>query len=153
MFAFISHLVTLVVGFVIGLYMLPIFIQPASPLDADIQALASNSQFQTEFMRDLPGSDFLHWGEGEISISPNHISLDGELAPGPDYVLYLSKVYVDDRSSFNANRRHMVAVGAVKTFDNFVVDVDEEIKIDDYNTVVIWCEGFGVFISAAQYQL
>jgi len=153
MFAFISHLVTLVIGFVIGIYMLPIITQPAQPADAEIQALATTSQFKTEFIRDLPGSDFLHWGEGEVSINANSISLDGELAPGPDYILYLSTVYVDDRASFNANRRHMVALGSIKNFQNFIVPIAADVNINDYNTVVVWCETFGAFISAAQYQL
>jgi len=153
MFSFISHLITLVVGFVIGIYMLPIVIQPSQPSDAEIQALAASSQFKADFVRDLPGSDFLHWGEGEVSINANSISLQGELAPGPDYVLYLSTVYVDDRASFNANRRHMVALGSVRNFENFIVPITTDVNINDYNTVIVWCETFGAFISSAQYQL
>lgn len=153
MFAFISHTITLAIGFVAGIYMLPIITQPPQPTDTDIQALASTSQFKAEFVRDLPGSDFLHWGEGEVSINTHTISLDGELAPGPDYVLYLSRVYVDDRASFNANRRHMVALGPVRNFENFVVPITGDININDYNTVIVWCEAFGAFISSAQYQL
>ncbi|MCE2657853.1 MAG: hypothetical protein LW854_06340 [Rubrivivax sp.] len=29
----------------------------------------------------------LHWGEGRVSVSAQAISLDGQLAPGPDYKL------------------------------------------------------------------
>jgi len=133
--------------------MLPIVIQPSQPSDAEIQALAASSQFKADFVRDLPGSDFLHWGEGEVSINANSISLQGELAPGPDYVLYLSTVYVDDRASFNANRRHMVALGSVRNFENFIVPITTDVNINDYNTVIVWCETFGAFISSAQYQL
>jgi len=46
----------------------------------------------------------------------------------------------------------MVRVGAVRTFNNFVVRIPATIKVDEFNTIVIWCESFGQFITAAQYR-
>ena len=43
-------------------------------------------------------------------------------------------------------------VGDVKTFKGFLVDVPTDTDVRDYTTVVIWCESFGQFISAAEYQ-
>ena len=40
----------------------------------------------------------------------------------------------------------------VKTFKGFLVDVPTDTDVRDYTTVVIWCESFGQFISAAEYQ-
>ena len=40
----------------------------------------------------------------------------------------------------------------VKTFENFIVPVPESIDTGLFNTVVIWCESFGQFITAAQYR-
>jgi hypothetical protein len=40
----------------------------------------------------------------------------------------------------------------VKTFNGFIVEVPAGIDVRDYNTVVIWCEAFDQFISAAEYQ-
>ena len=105
MLAFIPH-ITLTVSFVIGIYMLPILIQPPQPTATEIQALATSSQFKAELVRDLPDSNFLHWGESEVSINTNSISLQGKLG-------YLPTVYVNDQASFNANRRHVVALGSV----------------------------------------
>lgn len=149
---FLSHSFTLAVGFALGIYILPIITAPNAP---DVQAITTaqaDKMYSAEFVKDLPGSDFLHWGEGQVSISPTQISLLGELAPGPDYILYLSPTYVDDRASFNANRRNMIAIGDVKTFENFIVPVNADINVSDYNTVIVWCESFGAFITAAQYQ-
>ncbi|MDF4687333.1 DM13 domain-containing protein, partial [Vibrio parahaemolyticus] len=42
--------------------------------------------------------------------------------------------------------------GDVKTFDNFVVEVPQSTSISEYNTVVVWCETFGEFITSAKYQ-
>jgi hypothetical protein len=39
-----------------------------------------------------------------------------------------------------------------KTFKNFVINIPSDINIYDYNTIVIWCERFEEFITAAKYQ-
>jgi hypothetical protein len=46
----------------------------------------------------------------------------------------------------------MVRVGDVKTFTNFIVPLPSTIDTRRYNTVVIWCETFSQFITAAKYQ-
>jgi hypothetical protein len=46
----------------------------------------------------------------------------------------------------------MARVGDVKTFENFLVPIPEAIDPADYNAVVIWCETFSMFITAARYQ-
>lgn len=46
----------------------------------------------------------------------------------------------------------MVRVGDVKTFKNFLVDVPEAVDVEGYNTVIIWCESFSQFITAAKYK-
>jgi hypothetical protein len=76
----------------------------------------------------------------------------GKLAPGPDYKLYLSPEFVETEEDFNGLKSEMVRVGDVKTFENFLVPVPESIDPAAYNTVVVWCESFGQFITAAKYQ-
>jgi len=76
----------------------------------------------------------------------------GEIAPGPDYKLYLSPAFVEDESQFLAVRDQMVRVGDVRTFRNFVVEVPESIDPSGYTTAIVWCEAFGEFISAALYR-
>ena len=46
----------------------------------------------------------------------------------------------------------MARVGDVKTFENFVVPVPASIDVSAYNTVIVWCESFGQFITAAKYR-
>ena len=46
----------------------------------------------------------------------------------------------------------MTAVGDVNTFDNFKIPVSEDIDVSAYTSVIVWCESFGEFITAAQYQ-
>ena len=148
----LSHLAMLAVGFAAGIYALPILIAPDSPSSGEVQQAVQSAQFSGEFRRDLADSDFLHWGEGRVSIGSDVISFQGELAPGPDYKLYLSPQFVETEADFNRLKSSMVKVGEVKTFSSFMVSLDSSIDPAQYTTVIVWCETFGEFITAAQYQ-
>jgi len=147
-----THCVVAVVGFGAGIYALPILTAPPAPSESAIKAIASQAKYTAKFRRDLKDSDALHWGEGDVSVSSKSITLMGKLAPGPDYKLYLSPKFVETESDFNRLKNKMVRVGDVKTFDNFVVNVPPSIAPSKYNSVIVWCESFGQFITAAQYQ-
>jgi len=149
---FITHLLFAVAGFAAGIYALPILTAPAAPSVAEMASATENVEFQGEFRRDLQGSDFLHWGEGIISIGHEFISLQGKIAPGPDYKLYLSPEFVETEAEFIRLKPGMARVGDVKTFKNFIVPVPESINPADFKAVIVWCESFGEFITAATYQ-
>ena len=140
------------IGFAAGIYLLPIIIAPPGLTPTELEALAAKSVFTGEFRHDLGDSDFLHWGEGTVYVGESSIALRGSIAPGPAYKLYLSPVFVETEDDFLRTRDRMVPVGDVRTFENFVVPIPEEIHPDPYNTVVIWCESFGQFITAAKYR-
>jgi len=138
-----SHLLFATFGFALGIYALPILMAPAAPSAANVVELQAESIYHGEFRRDLKDSDFLHWGEGDVSIGDTAITLMGSIAPGPDYRLYLSPEFVETESAFAQLKSAMVQVGPVKTFENFVVPVPEGIDVSKFNTVIIWCEAFG----------
>jgi hypothetical protein len=46
----------------------------------------------------------------------------------------------------------MVRVADIKTFENFLVPVPESVDPARYITVIIWCESFAQFITAASYR-
>jgi hypothetical protein len=148
----VSHVAALVIGFGLGVYFLPILTAPADPDAAMLEQQAEAATFTGEFTRDLKGSDFLHWGEGTVSLSPKMIVHEGALAPGPDYKLYLTQGFVEDEAGFEAAKENAALVGDVKTFGGILLDIPAGIDIHAYDTVVIWCESFGEFITAAQYQ-
>ena len=148
----VSHLAVLAIGFALGIYALPILIAPSAPTTTEVRAQATQASFQGRFRRDLKDSDALHWGEGTVSVSPRSIGLVGELAPGPDYKLYLSPEFVETEAEFHRLRPQMARVGDVKTFKNFLVAVPESVDTTRYNTVIVWCETFSQFITAARYR-
>ena len=148
----LTHAAVAAAGFAGGIYTLPLLIAPPPPPAAELSALAGQALFTGRFRRDLPGSDRLHWGEGDVAVGREAISLQGKLAPGPDYKLYLSPEFVDDEASFARFKPRMLRVGDVKTFSNFVVPLPPGTDPAAYTTVVVWCETFGEFISAAKYR-
>lgn len=148
----VSHMAFAGVGFAMGIYALPILIAPGAPDAQEINTIAAEALFNGEFRRDLKDSDSFHWGEGLVSVAHDVISHRGRLAPGPDYKLYLSPEFVETEADFNRLKTTMVRIGDIKTFDNFVVPVPSTIDITQYSTVVVWCETFGQFITAAEYH-
>jgi hypothetical protein len=148
----ITHAIAITIGFAAGIYLLPILIAPEAPSAAEVAAQAGKAQFRGEFRRDLKDSDPLHWGEGTVAVSRDSITLTGRLAPGPDYKLYLSPEFVETEADFLRLKPRMVRVGDVKTFDNFIVPVPEPVDPAAYTAVIIWCETFSQFITAAKYR-
>ncbi|MBT8117152.1 MAG: DM13 domain-containing protein [Gammaproteobacteria bacterium] len=148
----ISHLLVAAAGFAAGIYALPILTAPDAPSTTEMAAALDQAEFTGEFTRDLEGSDLLHWGDGTVSVGREFISLHGRIAPGPDYRLYLSPGFVETEDEFTSLKADMVRVGDVRTFENFVVPVPGSIDPGSFNTVVVWCESFGEFITAAKYR-
>ena len=111
-------------GFAAGVYFLPILIAPPAPSSPDVAAAASGATYKGEFRRNLKDSDALHWGEE----------------------------FVETEADFARVKPRMVRVGEVKVFDNFIVPLPESVDIEGFNTVIVWCETFGQFITAARYK-
>ena len=147
-----THISTLFFGFALGIYFLPILIAPDSSDIMDIDQLQSDAAYKTKFIRDLAGSDLLHWGEADVTISDKHIVIKGKIAPGPDYKLYLSQQFVENKKEFLAVKDSSAFIADVDIFENFIVKIPSNTNIYEYNTIVIWCESFSEFITAAKYS-
>jgi hypothetical protein len=148
----VSHVLALAAGFALGVYFLPILVAPAAPSATEVAARSAAAQYTAEFRRDLKDSDLLHWGEGKVTVGKDAVTFAGKLAPGPDYKLYLSPEFVETEADFLRLKARMVRVGEVKTFENFVVAVPANVDPAAYSAVIIWCERFGQFITAAKYR-
>ena len=147
----VTHGLVGLAGFAAGIYALPILTAPDAPTATEVRQLADQALYTGTFHRDLAGSDALHWGEGTVSVTPDSVSLAGRIAPGPDYRLYLVPEFVEDEAGFEAVKAQALEVGPVKTFENFIVALPPGVDVTRYNTVLVWCESFGEFITAARY--
>ncbi|NIM43084.1 MAG: hypothetical protein GTN84_17730 [Hydrogenophaga sp.] len=148
----LSHGLVLALGFAAGIYTLPLLVAPAAPDAQQVGQASEGALFTGLFRRDLKDSDPLHWGEGEVSVGATRITLRGRLAPGPDYRLYLSPEFVETEADFARLKPRMQQVGPVKTFENFIVELAPGVEPARYNTVIVWCETFQQFITAARYR-
>lgn len=149
---FCSHLITLFLGFGLGVYYLPIIIAEKSSSLQEIKKVEKKANYKTEFKKGQKGNDFFHWGEGQVFISDKFISLEGSISPGPDYKVYLLKNFVEHESEFIPIKSTATFISDLKTFENFIVEVPENININNYNTIIIWCEKFKEFITSAKYK-
>lgn len=147
-----THLLALGLGFGLGIYLLPILIAPDDPSVAQVQAAMAEARYHTTFRRHLKGSDAVHWAEGNVSVSTRQVAFDGKMGPGPDYKVYLVRDFVDNKADFLKIKAQAQRIGEVKTFNRFLVEVPANVDVDDYTTVVVWCERFEQFISAGQYR-
>ena len=147
-----THLAMLAMGFAGGVYTLPILTAPQAPDAAALRTISAETLYAGRLARDLKGSDLLHWGEGEIRVSRDRIAHIGRLAPGPDYKLYLAPRFVDTKEAFLLIKDRSVRVGDVKTFNNFLVPLPNGVDPTKYSAVIVWCESFGEFITAAKYR-
>jgi hypothetical protein len=59
---------------------------------------------------------------------------------------------VESKEEFLQVKQDSVQIGEIKTFDNFIVVVPESVDVARYRAVVVWCESFSQFITAAQYR-
>lgn len=146
----ITHSIALAIGFAAGVYILPILTAPPRPDSAKLEEMAASALYTAELKRDLRGSDFVHWGEGTVSVSRTEVSHQGKLAPGPDYKLYLTQGLVDHEDAFD--RAKAVQVGDIKSFGGFIVTLPEGVDIEAYDSILVWCEAFSEFITAASYK-
>lgn len=152
LFGTITHGIALAGGFALGVYLLPILTAPPSPDAALLEEMAEGALFTAEFAQDLRGHDFLHWGEGTVRLTATQIVHTGELAPGPDYMVYLVPEFVEHEDEFAPLKAASQVIGSVKTFKGFVLDIPEGVDLEAYTTVLVWCEAFSEFIAAAQYR-
>ncbi len=147
-----THAAALALGFALGIYLLPIIAAPEAPAADEVRAAARGATYRGAFTRALKGSDALHWGEGAVTVGPAAVTLQGRIAPGPAYRLYLVPEFVETEADFRRLKPQSLAVGDVKTFENFVVPLPAGVPLERYTTVVVWCEAFSQFITAARYR-
>jgi len=147
-----THLAMLAIGFGLGIYLLPILSAPPAPSAAETAAAGQGARYTAEFRRGLKGSDALHYGVGKVSIASTAITLAGKVTPGPAYKLYLVPEFVETEADFLLMKARSLAVGDIKTFENFIVPVPQGTDLTKYNTVLIWCESFSQFITAGKYR-
>lgn len=139
-----------VAGFGIGIITFPYLFAPP-PVNEEVANKESKEVFATGSFKHVDPSDPVHFGEGGVTVYNDllHLESDFKVGPGPKYHVYLvpeAGVTPDTRIQDTM----FVDLGRLKAFtgsQNY--PIPEGVNLNDYKSVVIWCEQFNVLISPA----
>jgi hypothetical protein len=96
-------------------------------------------------------SDPVHYGKGHVSVYERTVYLepDFEVGPGPAFHVYLvPKASI--RSSSDVKDVMFVDLGGLRAFKGSQrYSIPDGVDLKDYQSVIIWCQQFGVLISPA----
>ena len=96
-------------------------------------------------------SDPVHWGRGKVSVYERTVFLetDFEVGPGPKYHVYLVPK-ANIRKEADVKSAMFVDLGRLRAFKGSQrYSIPDGVDLAKYQSVVIWCEQFGVLISPA----
>jgi len=142
-------------GFALGIFFYPyIFLADIVAVDKVENPAARKVVASGTFVHANP-SDPIHYGKGKVTVFQDllHLESDFEVGPGPKFHVYLVPEANVTPSTRVAQTRY-VDLGRLKAFkgsQNY--PMPSGIDPARYQSVVIWCEQFGVLISPAALQL
>ena len=142
------------IGTVVTILVYP-FVFPPPEVNEQIADIGAKTVIASgHFIHPNP-SDPVHWGKGGVSIYQQgalvEIFLHGdfEVGPGPAYHVYLS-TGSDIRSNDDFNSSMNTDLGKLKSFKSSqIYKGPDDIVLEQFNSVVVWCETFNQLISAA----
>ena len=138
-------------GFALGIFVYPyLFLSDIVAAERVDTKSAGKPVATGSFIHANP-KDPIHYGRGKVTVYREvvHLGSDFEVGPGPKFHVYL----VPEKSvipSTNVAQTMYVDLGRLKAFkgsQNYAVPAG--VDLSKYESVVIWCEQFGVLISPA----
>ena len=99
-------------------------------------------------------SDPVHYGSGGVTVYENTVFLEGDfkVGPGPKYHVYLVPK-AEVRSNSDVPNTMFIDLGRLRAFEGSQrYPIPQGIDLKKYQSVVIWCEQFGVLISPADLK-
>ena len=138
-------------GFALGIFVYPyVFLADIVATDRVDNSGSRKVVAEGAFIHANP-RDPVHHGKGKVTVYQGlvHLGNDFEVGPGPKFHVYL----VPEKNvvpSTNVARTMFVDLGRLRAFkgsQNYPVPAG--VDLAKYDSVVIWCEQFGVLISPA----
>jgi len=138
-------------GFALGIFVYPyVFLADIVATDRVDNAGLRKVVAEGAFIHANP-RDPVHHGKGKVTVYQGlvHLGNDFEVGPGPKFHVYL----VPEKNvvpSTNVARTMFVDLGRLRAFKGSQhYPVPAGVDLAKYDSVVIWCEQFGVLISPA----
>lgn len=147
----IGGLLGAIAGFAAGIFAYPyIFLADIVATEQVNDPVGRQVMARGTFIHANP-SDPIHYGKGRVTVYRDlvHLERNFEVGPGPKFHVYLvpEKNVTPDT---DAARTMYVDLGRLKAFkggQNY--PIPEGMDLSNYESMVIWCEQFGVLISPA----
>jgi hypothetical protein len=138
-------------GFALGIFVYPYLFLADIVSQEKVESPATRKVLARGEFIHANAADPIHYGKGRVTVYEGllHLEPDFEVGPGPKYHVYL----VPEKNvlpSTNVARTMFVDLGRLKAFkgsQNY--EVPAGVDVARFDTVVIWCEQFGVLISPA----
>ena len=138
-------------GFALGIFVYP-YIFLADIVAADrVDDKASRKIVANGLFIHANPKDPIHYGKGKVTVYQDlvHLGADFEVGPGPKFHVYL----VPEKNvipSTNVAKTMYVDLGRLRAFEGSQnYSVPAGVDLVKFESVVIWCEQFGVLISPA----
>ena len=140
-------------GVAVGFFIFPYVFPPPAAAEQIADAERSTLVASGSFIHANP-SDPVHYGKGRVSVYEHTVFLesDFEVGPGPAFHVYLvPKAPI--RSSSDLKDVMFVDLGGLRAFKGSQrYSIPAGVDLKQYQSVIIWCERFGVLISPADLK-
>ena len=140
-------------GVALGFFIFPYVFPPPAATEQLADADRSKLVASGSFIHANP-SDPVHYGKGRVSVYEHTVFLesDFEVGPGPAFHVYLvPKAPI--RSSSDLKDVMFVDLGGLRSFKGSQrYSIPPGVDLKQYQSVIIWCERFGVLISPADLK-
>lgn len=137
-------------GVAVGFFLFPYVFPPPEVNEQLSESEKSAVVGEGSFIHADP-SDPIHYGKGKVTVYAETVFLhpDFEVGPGPKFHVYLVPKEAI-RSSADVSGTMYVDLGRLKSFKGSQkYAIPAGLDLENYPSVVIWCEQFGVLISPA----
>lgn len=137
-------------GVALGFFLFPYVFPPPPAAETLTSAERTEVVARGAFIHADP-SDPIHYGEGDVTVYERTVFLEPnfKVGPGPKYHVYLvPKESI--RASGDVTGTMFVDLGRLRSFEGsqkYAIPAGTD--LNDYPSVVIWCEQFDVLISPA----
>ena len=137
-------------GFAVGILVFPYLFPPPEVNELLSGKTESEALAHATFIHANP-ADPIHYGRGTATIYADLLRLEPDfgVGPGPKFHVYLVPI-ADVTPDTDVERTMFVDLGRLKAFagsQNYAIP--EGVELENYQSVVIWCEQFNVLISPA----
>ena len=137
-------------GVALGFFLFP-YVFPPPPAMENLSAAEQSAVVANGTFIHAQPSDPVHYGSGRVTVYEKTVFLepDFKVGPGPKYHIYLVPK-AEIRASSDLDDAMFIDLGRLRSFEGSQkYTIPDGVTLQDYSSVIIWCEQLGALISPA----